>query len=543
MSPVPYVPFRQTQPLRRVWTATLLFAALPLTAICAPLPSADQRAIPVPGANTRHALCNAQRCVLVDGAGESLSSCAFSELGGFKQGLAVFSSTNSGYKGVINSDGKAVFAGRFPVVNIAANGLIEARSHYSGGDLAYYSRDGQLVRHFDTATTEDSLHLDQWSGAPVVTRCGDDGCTAEVIGADGQTLASFARLDVLEGGNFAAASKDGKLFGLVDAQLAWRGRRDYQTIQATEYGLLAERKDRITVLDAEGRELLPLADYQRIRRLETGAFMALTGAGQCRYFSAQGKPLKARSNDCALLGTITPQGEPQLPHQYGNLSAFRSSPQGTVLRDDLLVAEDEQGVGLVDLQGTWRIAPRYRQITPLSRTLVAAQESPGQWQILATDGTASGATYFELPRRARLLDGRFGFVVSSGNHDGLLSEDGGWVVPAQYKDVRTTPQGAVIVRRELGPDRSSAHLFDVRRNAVHPGPAMTNLKERDDGLIEGHNMEDDTRYLLTPNGQILTTLTYQARSIPTGDDLTPPSPPSQDYDWPIASFDCRPVAR
>jgi hypothetical protein len=454
----------------------------------------------------------------------------------------VFNSSPSGYKGVINSDGKAVFAGRFPVVNIAGNGLIEARSHYSGGDLSYYSRNGQRVRHFDMATAEDPLHLDQWSGAPVVTRCGDDGCTAEVIGEDGRTLASFARLDVLEGGTFAAASTDGKLFGLVDAQLAWRGRRDYQTIEATEYGLLAKRKDRLTVLDAQGRELLPLADYRRIRRLETGAFMALTYAGQCRYFSAQGKPLKARNNDCVVLGTSTPQGEPQLPHQYGNLSAFRSSPQGTVLRDDLLVAEVEQGVGLVDLQGTWRIAPRYSQVTPLSRTLVAAQESPRQWQILTTDGTASGATYFELPRRARLLDGRFGFVVSSGDHDGLLSEQGGWLVPAQYKNVRTTPQGAVIVHRDLGPGRSSAHLFDVHRNAEHPGPAMTNLKERDDGLIEGHNMDDDTRYLLTPSGQLLTTLTYTPRSIPSGADVTPPSPPSQDDDWPIASFDCRPVA-
>lgn len=497
--------------------------------------------------------------MLVDRAGKPVSSCSY---GRIAQGTDGFSVVNEGgSKVIVSTDGPRFLPGDFQILEVHGNGLIEARITTTGGEqVAFYNRAGQRVRHFDTGGGHHRLEVDSWVGAPVVTRCASEGCKASVLGPDGRTTAQFARLNVLEGQDVAAASTDGRHFGLIDTQLSWQGRRDYDEILAPE-PLLARRDGGLTALDAQGRELIPLRDYQGIGRGDSGTIMAqLAGQGTCLYFSPPGDLEPARSAACLLrgdaevgyyifgndttsyvgaddgtpmsrwiaglllplnrraiahvamsvpgarnVGTVTPDGAPKLPHQYRHLLAFRTE-SGQLLRDDLLVAEVEDGTGLITLDGEWRIKPRYLQVLPISRGLVAAWQAGAEWQLFDTDGTPTGATHFLRPQRAALLDGTQGIVASQDGRMGVLGEDGRWRVPAQYEHVTITRLGGVVVYQEARPGHMSGHVLNLETNEAYPDVAVDNVYERGDGLLEGHSAADATRYLFTVKGEILATV-------------------------------------
>lgn len=549
----------------RAWPAALLAAALPLVATSAPLPLADRP--PAPGKDTHHALCHANYCVLVDGTGNRLGAYQTKAISTFTNGLAVFDDYDGVGKGIIDATGKVVVHGQFYSLKVHGNGLIQARASEYGGDLSYYDRTGKRVRHFEAGGTGRRHHARSWAGAPTVEQCNNDVCTTSVLGADGRTLAEFASLKELDGHDFAAASRDGRTFGLIDTQLAWKGRGDYADIRAAGKVLLAERDGGRTVLDAQGRELLPLADYQEMGRLDTGMYIAtLPNSQTCLYFTAKGEALSPKRDDCvqgggaalgyyifanqqgsyvatlegeamspmmgpvlmplnrrAVLqvdhewraGTATPQGKPLLPCSYKGLKAFVENGTTTVLRDDLLVAHVEEGVGLLDLRGDWRIAPRYEEIVPLSTTLVAARADDEQWQILDITGTAIDAASSTLPARVPLPDGSSGFVVQSGEFHGLLGEDGRWRVPPRYAEVASVGGAVLVYRQAPAAGEATARFYDLASHSEQPEPLLVSASERADGLIEGIGV-DGLMHLLTAEGRILASLPSERPTSATG---------------------------
>lgn len=551
-------------PRRRIRPAALLAAAaLPWAALCAPLPSATDLNAATPDANTRHGLCHHGRCVLVDGTGKVLAALPFTAVSTFTAGLAVFDSAQG--NGVIDTDGNVVLQGRFASLEVHGNGLIQAPVSDYGGEVSYYDRTGRRVRHFAAADTALRHYPRSWGDFPTLTQCRDEACTTSVLGADGRTVATFASLRPLEGYDLAAASEDGRHHGVIDPQLGWHGRRDYTYIHATDNVVIADRNAGRTLLDAQGRELLPPGNYRKVSRLDTGLLMAeRTGFAGCLYFTAQGTPLPARSPSCvtdggtalgyhlhasdqgmyaatlegaplsptvvALLfpltrrsvvpiaingrtkphdqkiGTITPQGKPQLPRRYRELAPYRLDGSNEVMRDDLLLARVKAGAGLVDLRGRWRIAPRHAPITPISHSLVAVQRDDGRWQVLDTAGAATGATSADRPERVRLRDGTHGVVLESGGHSGILGDDGQWRVPARYAHITITTGGDVLAYHDTCPGKVAAHLFDLDRQATAAGPALRTLRRREDGLLEGRAAADNTLHLLTPAGRFLANL-------------------------------------
>lgn len=544
--------------LHRASWATLLAATMPLASVCSPPLTADLgTAAPSlqPGAATLHTLCQS-RCVLVDRSGKPASSCPYGGIADRTQGFSVLGSGSN--REIVTSGGFNARPDDFQILEVHGNGLVEARVATRGESVTFYNRAGQQVRHFDTGDGSYRLEVDNWAGAPVVTRCGPDGCTAFLLGPDGHITAQFARLDVLEGHDVAAASTDGQHFGLIDTQLVWQGRRDYDEILAGD-PLLGRRDGGLTVLDAQGRELIPLGDYQSVGRRDTGAITAkMASDGTCLYFNHQGDLEPARSAQCLLrgdgalgyyifgndttsyvgaddgtpmsqwiagvllplnrhaiahvavggpndgaVGTISPQGTLRLPHRYQQLSAFRTEEAGGVRRDDLLIASVEEGTGVIDLDGHWRIAPRYMQVHPLSNALISAWEAGGQWKIFDASGAATGASHFIRPRVVDLLDGTRGIIASAGGRMGVMDDTGHWRVAPQYEHVTITASGGVIVYRKARGGHVSAHVFNLQTNETYPGLALDTVRERNDGLLEGYSAADVTRFLFTVNGEVL----------------------------------------
>ncbi|MGE8245057.1 MAG: hypothetical protein ACN6RA_03515 [Stenotrophomonas maltophilia] len=539
---------------RRACSIALLAVTVPLAAACHPLIPAetDSRALSR-SAETLEALCGG-RCVLVDHAGKPASSCPYGGIAEHTQGFSVL--THGDGKEIVNAAGFIDLSGDYPLLEVHGNGLVEARPDARGDDVAFYSSAGHRVANFETHGEKDRVKVESWAGAPVVTRCMADRCTAFLLGADGQTVAEFAHLDVLDGYDLAAASLDGRHFGLIDRQLRWVGRRDYDAILAGT-PLLARRNGGLTVLDADGRELIPLGDYSGVGSIDTGTLTAvLSGSGDCLYFTPQGEPLPTRTKACLLrgdatvgyyifgddtsayigneqgeplspkvdglllplnsqavahitpdsdgrMGTVSPQGVPQLSTRYSELTAFRERASGTVFRDDLLVASVEEGTGLMDLEGRWRIEPRYVEVGPVSRTLVYVREEDGKLQLFNTDGKPIGATHFIRPQRAALLDGSHGIVASTKGHMGVLDEEGRWRVPARYKHVTVTRHGGVIVYLDNPSGQDTAQVLNLLTNQPYPGLALELVHERPDGLLEGYSAADVTRYLFTVHGEIL----------------------------------------
>lgn len=537
---------------RRACSITLLAVTVPLAAACHPLIPAetDSRAR---GAETLEAFCGG-RCVLVDRVGKPASSCTYEGIAEHTEGFSVL--THGDGKEIVNAAGSIVLSGDYRLLKNHGNGLVEARSAAGGGDVAFYSSAGHRVAHFETRGGSDRVKTESSAGAPVVTRCRRGRCAAFLLGPDGQTVAEFAHLDVLEGHDVAAASLDGRYFGLIDRQLRWVGRRDYDAILAGT-PVAARRNGGLTVLETNGRELIPLGNYSGVGSTDTGTLTAkVSDSGDCLYFTPQGAPLPTRNTACLLrggtsvgyyifgddtssyigndqgealsprmdglllplnreavahvtagsegrMGTVSPLGVPQLPPRYSALSAFRARASGTVFRDDLLVASVEGGTGLMDLAGRWRIEPRYVEVGPVSRTLVYVREENGELQLFDTDGKSIGATHFMRPERAALLDGTHGIVATKAAHMGVLDDEGRWRVPARYQHVTITRHGGVIVYLENPSGQDTAQVLNLLTNQPYPGLALDLVHERADGLLEGYSATDVTRYLFTVQGEIL----------------------------------------
>lgn len=541
----------------------LVCVIAPLAAACHPLIPAEADGSQFPPATASlDALCKG-RCVLVDRTGMPISSCPHGGIAEHTQGFSVFG--HPGDKGILNAEGSPILPGDYPLLQVHGNGLIEARSATGEDGATFYNPAGQRVAHFEADGGYRRLKVQSWAGAPVVTRCMTDRCTASLLGADGQTIAAFARLDLLDGYDVAAASLDGQHVGLIDRQLGWIGRRDYDEILAGT-PLLARRDGGITVLDTDGQELIPLGDYSSVGSIDTGTITAkLPGSGGCLYFTPEGEPLPARSTACLLrgdadvgyyifgddtssyigshegepmspkldglllplnrqavahiaagsegrMGSVSPQGVPQLPIRYSALSAFRSRESGIVLRDDLLVASVDEGTGLVDLEGRWQIEPRYVEVNPVSPSLVSVREEDGEPQVLTTDGKSIDATHFIRPKRAALSDGTHGIVATKAGRMGVLDDEGRWRVPARYQHVSITRLGGVIVYLEGLPGQETAQVFNLLTNLPYAGPVLDVVHERPDGLLEGYSAADVTRYLITIHGEILARVPVPAPS-------------------------------
>lgn len=539
---------------RRACSIALLFVTVPLAAACHPLIPAETESSQLARASASlEELCGG-RCVLVDLAGKPLSSCPYGGIAEQTQGFAVL--TGGGDKEIVNAEGFVVLSDEYQVLAVHGNGLIEVRAATGRDEASFYNPAGQRVAHFKAEKGSRRLEVQSWSGMPVVTRCTSEHCTATLLGVDGQTVAEFARLDVLDGHAVAAASLDGRHFGLLDGQLGWVGRRDYDEI-LTGTPLVAKRSGGLTALEADGRELIPLGDYSSVGSIDKRTITAkLSDSSNCVYFTQQGEPLPARSTACLLrgdatmgyyifgddassyighdqgepmsprmaglllplsrraiahiaagldgrMGTVSPQGVPQLPHRYSALSAFRSRESGTVFRDDLLIASVAGGTGLMDLEGRWRIEPRYLDVSPVSRTVVYVQGEDGVLQLFNTDGKSIGATHFIHPKREALLDGTYGIVASEKGRMGILDEDGRWRVPPQYQHVTVTRLGGVIVYVNDPSGRDIAYVLNLLTKLPYPTLALDLVHERPDGLLEGYSAAEATRYLFTIHGEIL----------------------------------------
>lgn len=540
--------------LRHACSTALLCVTVPLAAACHPLiPVEADGSQLLPATASLDALCRG-RCVLVDRTGKPLSSCPYGGIAEYTQGFSVLSHRDE--KEILNAEGSPILSGDYTLLEVHGNGLIEARSTTGKDGATFYNPAGQRVAHFEADGGYRRLKVQSWAGAPVVTRCMTDRCTASVLGGDGHTVAEFARLDVFEGYDVAAASPDGHHVGLIDRQLGWIGRRDYDEILAGT-PLLARRDGGITVLDADGQELIPLGDYSGVGTIDTGTITAkLTGSGGCLYFTPEGEPLPARSTACLLrgdadvgyyifgddtssyigtpegeamsprvdglllplnrqavahiaagsegrMGSVSPQGVPQLPIRYSALSAFRSRESGIVLRNDLLVASVDEGTGLVDLEGRWQMEPRYIEVNPVSRSLVSVREEGGELQLLTTEGKSIDATHFIRPKRTALLDGTHGIVATKAGRMGVLDDEGRWRVPARYQHVTITRLGGVIVYLEGAPGQEMAQVLNLLTNLPYAGLVLDVVHERPDGLLEGYSAADVTRYLFTVQGEIL----------------------------------------
>jgi hypothetical protein len=433
--------------------------------------------------------------------------------------------------------------------------------------IAFHDRHGAVLRRFDQQDPGDTLDATRWDGLPLVEVCRDDGtpCSTHVLGAQGQTLAEFAQIEPIEGRGLAIASTDRRSVGLVDQQMQWRGRTDYTNIYAYRDGpIVAKQGDYSTVLDVDGHALLPMRDYFGLYPGPTSTLMArLSKRDICLYFHADGtlldvgalrchrdgnddltlgyqivetdghaevvgldgssrspqmlavlRGLNRRSvsiyrprvlDDEPLVGTIWPDGAPQLAPHYRSLAAFRLGPYGALLRDDLLVAEIDDGHGLIDLRGKWVVPARFDMIVPLSHNVIAAGKD-GDWQIFDAKARRLGTSGGSPPDRRALIDGTHGFVVRADGHTGLLGEDGHWKVPPQYHDIRVTGQGVVLVSTQDDTHRGSTRLYDLARQTEHPGLQMIRLEQREDGLLEGHALEGGIKHLFTAQGAVIARL-------------------------------------
>lgn len=521
---------------------------------------------PIFDGTTRHSFCHEGRCVVLDGTGRQLAEhWGMQYLRPFKNGVAVFERGEN--RGAMNSEGRIVLEAHYDSVEVHGNGVIEAKVLLRSPPKAYtridfFNARGRLVRRFEEKGEIDLLRSASWAGNPAVELCNSEKqrCTTRFLDAKGRSgpvfsvFGSFGPLG--HEGDVAIASRDGVNFGLVDRSLAGIGLQDYDQMTFNRSGFaLATQGGNDTVLDPHGVQVAPMGRYRF--KFGRGEYLlsAVAEDGACLHFTRTGQLFPAPTGLCmetderaegvgyVIFGSEDDEyvvGLDGLPRsaqhnadlhplnrrmvqyrkpgeagvrfmmledasisssQYRQLAPFQAEAG---LDDQLLLAEADEGWGLIDAAGAWLIPPRYRRIQPLGPNLVAAFERPGYdpgYHILDLRGNALADFTPHTPSPALLADGTRVYALSLRGRWGLLDESGRWRLAPRYGYVSVS-NGLVFVR-----ERNSAG--DVTVNFLDPDTGTTlfeqgflSVHSRTDGLFETLKT-DQTLELIKLDGTVL----------------------------------------
>jgi len=533
-----------------------------------PTSAMPQPTKPPPSFNstTRHSLCHEGRCVVLDGTGRQLAEHREMQyLRPFENGMAVFERGEK--RGVMNSEGRIVLEAHYDSVEVHGNGVIEGKVLLRKPPKVYtridfFSARGRLMRRFEEKGEIDLLRSASWAGNPAVELCNSEKrrCTTrflDAMGKSGPVFSVFGSFGpVGHEGEVAIASRNGVHFGLVDRSLAGIGRQDYDQMTFNRSGFaLATQGGNDTVLDPRGVQVAPMGRYRF--KFGRGEYLisALADDGACLHFTRTGQQFPAPAAHCLKtdehaesVGYVILRAENDeyvvgldgLPRsaqhnadlhplnrrmvkyrkpgeagvrfmtlddasisssQYRQLAPFQATAEPD---DQLLLAEADEGWGLIDAAGTWLIPPRYRRIQPLGPNLVAAFERPGYdagYHILDLRGNALADFTPHTPSAEHLADGTRVYALSLRSRWGLLDESGRWRLAPRYGYVNVS-DGLVFVRERNSAGDITVNFLDPDTGATLFEQGFLSIHSRPDGLFETLKA-DQTLELIKLDGTVL----------------------------------------
>ncbi len=467
-----------------------------------------------PDASDRFALC-AGYCGLINGLGQRVTDRLFEHLDDFHGLVATY--TRNGKFGAINRSGQRIIKPVHDAIWSPADDFLVAKDQDpkvpADQDFAIYTLfDAKGTELVQVAGAYD---FRSWQGHVYYrAHCAEKQvCPTTVLNPAGKPPATFKYFD---GGDdkFAIASLDNVHFGFVDDSLAFVVPPRYKWLEGFQQDVAIAYTEKGPVLiNRQGKELLKPGYYSNLFVWSDKPMIEGFRANDpncADYLDHNGNVMVLPNGLCAhgdylarfgyaliidksgLLGLVDAAGKMLLPPSYPFLKPLNDSylvfsdeatkpksfglidrhgkvilPLGPinllhdgqycchVLRDAVLGLTPEHKLGLLNLDGQWRIPPQYRYAVAVSGDLVAMQSSDGRYQFFTDKGQTiplfSDTEPNPIGSGVVGKSGPFFFTQESQNdkiglRKGMADANGTIAIPAEYSNIEDAGDNLLLLK-------------------------------------------------------------------------------------------------